>query len=182
MKALESEKPDNKMAFFNSLLPHVNKFDDNDFLEFQKGVLQVVAQINEKKMVSPPPQLYPESTSKSSHSQQFSAPPNPSFYSQSPQFSAQLPSNNLTPLINQPHSFSSQFQPFTTPTYHFPSQRQSTSSMNINVNQRMQLTAQYGQDVGSSSGVTSPETDSRDTYTPNSQNSSTAESFDFTSR
>lgn len=60
LKALAAEKPNSKLSFFHSLLPHLDKYDDNEMLEFQMDVLQVIANINQrKKMVScqPSPQL-----------------------------------------------------------------------------------------------------------------------------
>lgn len=39
MKALEPEKPNSKMSFFHSMLPHLDRFDEIEFLQFQMGVL-----------------------------------------------------------------------------------------------------------------------------------------------
>ena len=58
VKALEAGKPNSKLSFFHSLLPHLDKYDENEILEFQMAVLQVIANINQrKKMVSCQPSL-----------------------------------------------------------------------------------------------------------------------------
>ncbi|XP_074038602.1 uncharacterized protein [Leptinotarsa decemlineata] len=62
LKALEPEKQNSKMSFFQSLLPHLDRFDENELLQFQMGVLQVIANINEKKkMVPQVPPPFPQS-------------------------------------------------------------------------------------------------------------------------
>lgn len=38
-----------KMAFLHSLKPHLDKFDEDDFLEFQMAVLKIINNINDKK-------------------------------------------------------------------------------------------------------------------------------------
>lgn len=45
----EKEQPCNKMAFLQSLLPHLQEFDNQDYLKFQMGVLKVIENINESK-------------------------------------------------------------------------------------------------------------------------------------
>lgn len=45
----EKEQPCNKMAFLQSLLPHLQQFDNQDYLQFQMGVLKVIENINESK-------------------------------------------------------------------------------------------------------------------------------------
>lgn len=42
LKALELEKPNSHMSLFQSLMPHLTKFDNNDVLQFQMGVLQLI--------------------------------------------------------------------------------------------------------------------------------------------
>lgn len=61
LKALEEPTPNAHMSFFQGLLPHLNKFDDGEVLEFQMDVLQVISRINDKKKTGqlPPPQTYP---------------------------------------------------------------------------------------------------------------------------
>ncbi|PNF13603.1 hypothetical protein B7P43_G17873 [Cryptotermes secundus] len=49
LKALEGDKPCSKMAFLQSLMPHLQKFDNEEFLQFQMEVLKVIGNINEKK-------------------------------------------------------------------------------------------------------------------------------------
>lgn len=54
------------MSFFQGVMPHLNRFDDNDILQFLMGVLEVFANINEKKKAAQSqPYLY--------HQQQLSA-------------------------------------------------------------------------------------------------------------
>lgn len=58
MKAIDTCGPekqtDSKLAFFESLLPHVNKFDDNEWLQCQVECLQVISKIKNKKFATPP--------------------------------------------------------------------------------------------------------------------------------
>ena len=56
LKALERkepEKPNSQMSFFHSLMPHLEKFDDNELLQFQMGVLQVISNIKTRKPAAP---------------------------------------------------------------------------------------------------------------------------------
>lgn len=75
LKALEAENPNSNLSFFQSLLPHLNKYDASDMLEFQMGVLQVIANINQKKMISyqPSPQLWPQPPTKISQPHSFTS-------------------------------------------------------------------------------------------------------------
>lgn len=156
LKALEPEKQNSKMSFFQSLLPHLDRFDENELLQFQMGVLQVIANINEKKkMVPQVPPPFPQSIPTHSHSQQFAFQLAPSF----PQHSQLTQSQSSTPSFTQL----------------FPTQSSSTN------NNQIQSTRQYYQDCGASSGMTSPMTDPRDSSTPLSQDFSTVDSVDFTS-
>lgn len=45
----EQQQPCNKMAFLQSLLPHLQQFDNQEYLRFQMGVLKVIENINESK-------------------------------------------------------------------------------------------------------------------------------------
>jgi len=45
----EKDQPCNKMAFLQSLLPHLQQIDNQDYLLFQMGVLKVIENINESK-------------------------------------------------------------------------------------------------------------------------------------
>lgn len=90
LKALEHEKPNRHLSFFQGVLPSLEKFNEHEVLQFQMGVLQVIANINQQKLRTS--QL-------------------PSFYSQPPSLSSQPPS-----FYSQPSSFPSQplvmhFQP-----------------------------------------------------------------------
>lgn len=61
LKLLE-QQPCNKMSFLQSLMPHLQKFDDQDYLQFQMGVLKVIENINEskkKKTFYPPSNFAP---------------------------------------------------------------------------------------------------------------------------
>lgn len=62
-------------------MPHLDKFDEQDFLQFQIEVLKVIEKINERKkgMVVHPPTLFHYSTTMPSHQQfptQSSSQPN----------------------------------------------------------------------------------------------------------
>jgi len=45
----EKEQPCNKLAFLQSLLPHLQQYNNEDYLQFQMGVLKVIENINESK-------------------------------------------------------------------------------------------------------------------------------------
>jgi len=47
--ALESPQPCSKIAFLQSIMPHLRKLDDEEFLQFQVGVLKVIRDINDEK-------------------------------------------------------------------------------------------------------------------------------------
>lgn len=49
LKALEPKRTCSKMSFLQSLMPHLEKYNENEFLQFQMGVLKVVEQINMQK-------------------------------------------------------------------------------------------------------------------------------------
>ncbi|GBM52284.1 hypothetical protein AVEN_51718-1 [Araneus ventricosus] len=79
------------MAFFQGVVPHLNKFDDGEILEFQITVLQTIANIKEKrKRIQTPAVPY--------HPQHFAVP----YQQQSSSI------HNLQPSFNPP---SSNFQP-----------------------------------------------------------------------
>jgi len=70
LKALEADDtPNRHLSFFHGVLPALDKFDENEVLKFQIGVLQLISKINnEKQKVSLPP--FPQqhtSTSKPKH-------------------------------------------------------------------------------------------------------------------
>lgn len=47
------EQPTSQMSFFQSLMPHVQNFNDNEMLDFQMGVLQVISNIKSKRTTVP---------------------------------------------------------------------------------------------------------------------------------
>ncbi|KAJ8944311.1 hypothetical protein NQ314_009502 [Rhamnusium bicolor] len=49
LKILEADKSCSKTSFLLSLKPHLDKFDEQDYLQFQLGVLRVIENINERK-------------------------------------------------------------------------------------------------------------------------------------
>lgn len=49
IKAMEADTPCSKMSFLLSLKPHLDKFDEQDYLQFQVGVLKVIEDINRSK-------------------------------------------------------------------------------------------------------------------------------------
>lgn len=58
----DSEKENDKLTFFKSLLPHVDKFDDNQWLQCQMEFLQVISKIK-NTYISTPHLLHTPSTS-----------------------------------------------------------------------------------------------------------------------
>ncbi|GBN53184.1 hypothetical protein AVEN_177002-1 [Araneus ventricosus] len=92
LKALEQPETQNPhMAFFQGVVPHLNKFDDGEILEFQMAVLQTIANMKEKrKRIQTPAVPY--------HPQHFAVP----YQQQSSSI------RNLQPSFNPPLS---NFQP-----------------------------------------------------------------------
>jgi hypothetical protein len=43
------------LCFFQGILPHLRKYNENELLEFQIGVLQLISRINDKKQTVQPP-------------------------------------------------------------------------------------------------------------------------------
>lgn len=49
LKALEADdKPNRYLSFFHGVLPALEKFDENEILKFQMGVLLLISKINVK--------------------------------------------------------------------------------------------------------------------------------------
>lgn len=145
-------------------MPHLNKFNDDEILEFQMGVLEVISKINNKRQKTdqPRPQLHPPQT--------------PSYYPNNyplPQYQ-QFPTSQ-TSYSNQFSTFNS-FQPQQLQTYQ--STNPKTNQMNIPKipnnsdsnhqqasssagrtleHQHKQTTAQYYEDFGHTSVSTSPQ-------------------------
>lgn len=111
LKALEPEAPNSHMSFFQGVMPHLSKYDDCEVLEFQMGVLQLIANINEKRKRTQPPTF-------SYHHQQFSAPQPPSFPNPQPSCSNLFnpPTTYHTSFSQHPQFFNSQNNPLPHPT------------------------------------------------------------------
>lgn len=62
MKALEEPTASPHISFIQGLLPHLNKFDDSEILEFQMGVLETISKINKTRKNTAQPQLLPPQT------------------------------------------------------------------------------------------------------------------------
>lgn len=62
IKALEEPPVSPHILIFQGLLPHLNKFDDSEVLEFQMGVLEVISKIKNKQKNTAQPQLLPRET------------------------------------------------------------------------------------------------------------------------
>lgn len=62
IKALEEPTASPHISFIQGLLPHLNKFDDGEILEFQMGVLETISKINKKRKNTAQPQLLPPQT------------------------------------------------------------------------------------------------------------------------
>lgn len=188
LKALEAGSPCSKMSFLRSLMPHLDKFDEQDFLQFQIEVLKVIEKINERKkgMVVHPPTLFHYSTTMPSHQQfptqsssqpnQFSNHPSP-FFLQNQKFSGLPPSvPSQIATSNQPPSYLSH-QPVIAIQHAAPPSTQTPSLINeINANQHPQSTVQYFQQFGQ---CTSPENDLMHSPSTVSAESSSADNIDF---
>ena len=163
IKALEEPPLSPHISFFQGLLPHLNKFDDSEILEFQMGVLEVISKIKNKRRNTAQPQFltpqtppyYPNnypfpqhqsfSTSLMSYSNQFSAID--SFQSQQPQ-TYQSP-NRQTHQFKNPQNYNNNDSNL----------QQACSSKGQPLEHRHeQTTAQYYQDFGRTSLPTSSET------------------------
>lgn len=68
----EPEKKNDKLPFFESLLPHVDKFDDNQWLQCQMEMLQVISKI--KNAYPCIPQTHNVNNHSTSQIQQFNQP------------------------------------------------------------------------------------------------------------
>lgn len=75
LQALDQKKPEeknDKLSFFKSLLPHVDKFDDNQWLQCQMEFLQVISKFkNTYSSMTQTPNVHNQSTSQI---QQFNQP------------------------------------------------------------------------------------------------------------
>lgn len=66
LKALEADdKPNRHLSFFHGMLPALDKFDENDVLKFQMGVLQLISKINDEKHRASQPSFPQQHTSTS---------------------------------------------------------------------------------------------------------------------
>lgn len=151
IKALEEPPQCPKMSFYQGLMPHLNKFDDSEFLEFQMGVLEVITKINNKRKITaqPQPQFFPQQTP-SYHPNSYNPiqnyafqpqPPNPT---QPPFQSHQFPNP-------QNHQFKNPANPNNTDTN--PQQAHSSKGQPL---EHQQTTRQYFQDFGNTFAVKSP--------------------------
>ncbi|XP_033609613.1 uncharacterized protein LOC111870142 isoform X2 [Cryptotermes secundus] len=52
LAALENEKPNRHLSFFKGVIPSLEKFDDDEIIEFQMGVLQLVSNIKRRKRMN----------------------------------------------------------------------------------------------------------------------------------
>ena len=63
LKVLEGDKPNRHLSFFHSIMPALEKFDEHEVLDFQMGVLQLISNMNKKKMkASQPPSFFSQPT------------------------------------------------------------------------------------------------------------------------
>lgn len=49
LKALEGSKPNRHLSFFNSIIPSLETFEDDDIVHFQIGVLQLISNTKQRK-------------------------------------------------------------------------------------------------------------------------------------
>ncbi|PNF20615.1 hypothetical protein B7P43_G04246 [Cryptotermes secundus] len=52
LAALENETPNRHLSFFKGVIPSLEKFDDDEVIEFQMGVLQLVSNIKRRKRMN----------------------------------------------------------------------------------------------------------------------------------
>lgn len=139
LKALEPKEPektDPNVSFFQSLLPHLKKFNADDILQFQMGVLQVISNLNERKRGAIHPPQYSQHNYHSSHLSHPSFPQPPPFHNQPLQSLLPTQANPIlyhqdsrSPLLNQfsqSVAVPSHSQPLATaisPTYLSPEHR-----------------------------------------------------------
>lgn len=161
IKALEEPPLSPHISFFQGLMPHLNKLDDSEILEFQMGVLEVISKIKNKRKNTAQPQLLPLQIS-SYHPNNYPFPQHQSFST------SQMPYSNQFSAINS-------FQPQQAQTFQSPNRQthQLKNSQNHNNNdsnhqqacsskgqplehRQEQTTAQYYQDFRRTS--LSPET------------------------
>lgn len=170
LKALEPEKPNSHMSFFQGVIPHLNKFGDREVLEFQMGVLGVISMINEKKRTSQRPTL-------PYHRQQQSVPQPPSFPIPEPSSSSCFnpPPTYQTSISQQHLSFDSQNNPIPNPNNlnNYTIRREPSET------QRTQSATQYYDDFSQSSAATSPDIYPTDDPSP-APSGSPENTFDFT--
>lgn len=169
LKALEPEKPNSHMSFFQGVIPHLNKFDDSEVLEFQIGVLRVISTINEKKRTSQP-STFPY------HPQRYSVPQPPSFPNPQPSCSSyfNLSSTYQSPFSQQLQSFDSQNNPIPN-----PNNQKHRTEREPPVAQHTQSAAQYYHDFSQSSAATSPDIYSTGNASP-APSGSSENTIDFT--
>lgn len=108
LKALEQEQPNSEMSFFQSLLPHIQQFNENGLLDFKMDVLQVISKINSKRATlnqtfsDPPPLHYQYNNQPTYYYQQNQSHPQPTASSSM--------TNNLTSVPASPTQLQSNAQ------------------------------------------------------------------------
>lgn len=167
IKALEEPTTTSPhISFFQGLMPHLNKFDDSEILEFQMGVLELISKINNKRKNTAQPLPHASQT----HSYY---PNNYPFPQYQPCPSSQMPySNQFSPINSfqtiQPQTHQTpnpQAQQFKTPQHSNnlnSNQHQACSSKGQPIEHQQEPTAaQYYHDFRHTSSAPSP---SPDTY------------------
>ncbi|XP_037953157.1 uncharacterized protein LOC119683521 [Teleopsis dalmanni] len=76
LKDTEEEKPCSKMAFLQSLMPHLEKFNNTEFLQFQMGTLKVIENIYKTNSQQVPTYFQSNFINEPSSSVQFITPDN----------------------------------------------------------------------------------------------------------
>lgn len=194
LKALEPKTPCSKMAFLQSLMPHLTNFTDREFLQFQMGVLNVIDSINKMKETISTPQPNFSSPMPSYQLPSYQPPPVTQQQAylpahQPPQFSPQQYASTSFPTqissnFDQPHSLSN-YNTFGPPNR---SKRAHKTSIARNKNappkiDTQQSTSQflqgfcYSDSSLSESGPSPPPTSAARSTTPSCE--STYSDFDF---
>lgn len=105
LKALEGDKPNRHLSFFNAVMPALEKFEEHEVLQFQMGVLQLISNITEKQRRPSQPPLF--------FSQPMSFQPTPPpFYPGHNQHSSQSSAQFCQNFAHEPQSTQSTAQHF----------------------------------------------------------------------
>lgn len=177
IKALEESPPSPHISFIQGLLPHLDKFNDSEILEFQMGVLEVISKIKNKRTNTSQPQPLPPHFN-------YPFPQHQSFSSSQMSHSSAI--NSFQPQQAQTYeSPNRQTHQFNNPRNHnnnYSKHQQACSSKGQPLEHRQeQTTTKYYEDFGQTSLSTSPETFPSASPSPAASVHSDTTTYDFSS-